>query len=200
MKLILGSASPRRKELLREAGYSFEVLPSECDENVDKNLSPKLMVKELSLLKAQDVAKKVTDTDCLIIGADTLVSLGDAVMGKPKDRDDAIQMLRSLSGSCHQVYTGVTVIRRTDGFTVTEAECTNITFRPLSDEEIFAYVDTGEPFDKAGAYAVQGAGKGFVSAISGDYNNVVGLPVDRLGRILTEEFSFVIPSKGSILC
>ena len=196
MELILGSASPRRKELMEEAGYTFRVLPSTCEEKVSPDLEPRLTVQELALLKAQDVAKKVSHTDALIIGADTLVAFGNEIMGKPADRADAIRMLRTLSGSCHQVYTGVAVIRRTDGYTVTEVECTDITFRKLSDDEIISYVDTGEPFDKAGSYAVQGEGKGFVLKIDGDYNNVVGLPVDRLSAILKREFQYEIPAKG----
>lgn len=196
MQLILGSASPRRKELLEGAGFSFRVLSSDCDETVADDLTPDLLVQELALLKARDVASKISDRDALIIGADTLVALGNEIMGKPKDREDAIRMLRLLSGSCHQVYTGVCVIRRSDGFTVAQCERTDIHFRDLSDDEIISYVDTGEPFDKAGSYAVQGEGRGFVSTIDGDYNNVVGLPVDRLSQILKNEFQYEIPRRG----
>ena len=194
MKLILASASPRRKEILENAGFHFEIIPSDCEENVPNTLSPDMMVTELAILKATDVASKQKG-DLLIVGADTLVAFGDTVMGKPKDAEDASKMLHTLSGQTHQVYTGICVIRRLDGFMVAKSEKTDITFRSLSEKEIEDYIATGEPFDKAGAYAIQGLANPFVSNIEGDFNNVVGFPLDTFIRILKDEFHQNIPSK-----
>ncbi len=182
MRVILGSASPRRKEILSQAGIDHEVIVSDCDEKITKTI-PGEIVEELSELKASDVWAKAVDKyaasdDLMIIGADTIVALNDTVYGKPSDRDDAIRMLKSLSGRTHQVYTGVTVI--TKDKKITFAACTDVSVYDVSDAEIEAYVDSGEPMDKAGAYAIQGGFARYIKEISGEYNNVVGFPVARM--------------------
>lgn len=182
MRVILGSASPRRKEILSQAGIDHEVIVSDCDEKITKTI-PGEIVEELSELKASDVWDKAVDKyaasdDLMIIGADTIVALNDTVYGKPSDRDDAIRMLKSLSGRTHQVYTGVTVI--TKDKKITFAACTDVSVYDVSDAEIEAYVDSGEPMDKAGAYAIQGGFARYIKEISGEYNNVVGFPVARM--------------------
>ena len=148
---------------------------------MEEGLPHARIVEELSLRKAQAAAKKAGPND-LIIAADTVVALDGAVLGKPRDEEDAFAMLSALSGREHRVYTGVTVLQGEQ--TVTEHEETAVTFRPLEDGEIRGYIATGEPMDKAGAYGIQGLGALLVSGIRGDYDNVVGLPVFRLGRIL----------------
>lgn len=181
MNIILASGSPRRRQLLEQLGLSFTVQSSDVDESVKPGLSPAAMVEQLSLRKGQAVAERV-GPDSLVLAADTVVALGDAVLGKPQDRAKAVSMLTSLSGKTHQVYTGVTLLG--GGRRVTEHETTAVTFRSLSREEIVAYVDTGEPMDKAGAYGIQGYGALLVERLEGDYFNVMGLPLCRLGRML----------------
>ena len=180
--IILASNSPRRKELLGQMGLKdFKVSAPNVDETVEDGLPPARIVEELSLRKAQAAAKKARPND-LIIAADTVVALDSAVLGKPQSEAGAFAMLSSLSGREHHVYTGVTVLQGERA--VTEHEETAVTFRALEPEEIRGYIATGEPMDKAGAYGIQGLGALLVSGIRGDYNNVVGLPVFRLGRIL----------------
>lgn len=176
--IILASQSPRRRELMALTDLEFIVKPSDADENVTQNLSPKETVEFLSLKKALAL-KNEND---IIIGADTVVSIDGKILGKPKDEKDAYNMLKILSGRTHSVYTGVTVIKneRTETFSCE----TKVTFYPISDEEIKDYVKTGEPLDKAGAYGIQLKGGLFVEKIEGDYNNVVGLPIARLLKIL----------------
>ena len=181
MDIILASQSPRRKELMGQIGLKFKVVVSHVDEHVEGNPSPAEMVEELSLRKARAVARQVDDDD-LVIAADTVVALEGTVLGKPEDERDAFSMLSALSGNRHYVYTGVTVIR--GGQAVTQHEVTTVTFRALEPAEISSYIATGEPMDKAGAYGIQGLGALLVSGIDGDYFNVMGLPVYRLGRIL----------------
>ena len=182
MDIILASNSPRRRELLGQMGIKgFKVAAPDVDETVEGNLHPAQIVEELSLRKAKAAAAK-NDGDGLIIAADTVVALEGAVLGKPRDKRDAFSMLSALSGNRHDVYTGVTVML--GGRVVTEHERTTVTFRDVEPEEIRAYIATGEPMDKAGAYGIQGRGALLVSGIQGDYCNVVGLPVYRLGRIL----------------
>ena len=182
MDIILASNSPRRRELLGQMGIKgFKVAAPDVDETVEGNLHPAQIVEELSLRKAKAAAAK-NDGDGLIIAADTVVALEGAVLGKPRDERDAFSMLSALSGNRHDVYTGVTVML--GGRVVTEHERTTVTFRDVEPEEIRAYIATGEPMDKAGAYGIQGRGALLVSGIQGDYCNVVGLPVYRLGRIL----------------
>ena len=180
--LILASASPRRKELLTQMGLSFSVDPSDCDESFADGLPPAAMVAALSKAKAEAVfARHEND---IILAADTVVALGDEVLGKPADPADAVRMLLSLSGRTHRVYTGVTVLAK--NFAETFVSDTAVTFAALSKAEAEAYVATGEPLDKAGAYGVQGRGSVFVEKIDGDYFTVVGLPVCKTWKTLKQ--------------
>ena len=181
MDIILASQSPRRKELMGQIGLKFKVISPNVDEKVEGNPSPAQLVEELSLRKARAV-EQLAGGEGLIIAADTVVALEGAVLGKPKTERDAFSMLSALSGNRHYVYTGVTVLRQ--GRAVTQHEVTTVTFRELEPAEINSYIATGEPMDKAGAYGIQGLGALLVSGIQGDYFNVMGLPVYRLGRIL----------------
>ena len=192
MKMILASASPRRKELLAQAGYDFTVEVSEAKETVIPG-SPGELVEHLSRIKAEAVAKtyiKNGDSDDgeeMIIGADTIVVMDGKVLGKPEDDEDAFRMLRELSGRTHQVYTGVTLIYVEKGEVTRHTsffECTDVTMRDLSEEEIRTYIASGEPADKAGAYGIQGKAAVFISGIRGDYYNVVGLPICRLTEMI----------------
>lgn len=173
MKIILASASPRRRELLTLAGIEYEVIPSECEEVLPDEITPDEAVKELARQKADDVFNRYPD--CMIIAADTVVALGNTILGKPKDEEDAFNMLSSLSGKSHTVYTGVCIKtnEKTDIFHV----ATDVEFYELTEEEIKDYIATGEPMDKAGAYGIQGKGSLLVKGIHGDYFNVVGLPL-----------------------
>lgn len=182
-RIILASNSPRRKELLGQMGIQeFKVSAPNVDESVAEGLSPARIVEELSQRKAR-AAKKAGPKD-IVIAADTVVALDGSVLGKPRSGEDAFAMLSALSGREHHVYTGVTVHQGERA--VTEHEETAVRFRALSPDEIRGYIATGEPMDKAGAYGIQGRGALLVSGIQGDYSNVVGLPVFRLGRILAE--------------
>lgn len=185
-RVILASQSPRRKELLERAGLKdFKIAAPNVDETVEDGLSPTQIVEQLSLRKASAAAKKAGPRD-LIIAADTVVALDGRVLGKPRDKDDAFAMLSALSGREHHVYTGFTVLR--GGQAVTEHEETAVSFRPIGDNEIWDYIASGEPMDKAGSYGIQGVGALLVSGIQGDYCNVMGLPVFRLGQVLAEQF------------
>lgn len=182
MSIILASQSPRRRELLGQMGISdFIIRPARGAEVVDPALSSAQLVEELSRQKALEVSATAEAGD-LIIAADTVVAVDGQVLGKPHSRDEAVEMLTALSGRTHTVYTGVTVCR--GGEALTEHEATAVRFRPLTPAEIAAYVATGEPMDKAGSYGIQGYGALLVEGIEGDYFNVVGLPVCRLGRML----------------
>ncbi len=176
-KMILASASPRRKELMAQAGFEFEVCVSGKEEKKGQ-WSPDETVMKLSRQKALDVAAQYME-DCIVIGADTVVACDDQILGKPVDEADALRMLRMLQGRTHQVYTGVTIVEgAVHNRTVTTfAEKTDVTMYPVSDQDILEYIRTGEPMDKAGAYGIQGRAAVFVESIQGDYNNVVGLPV-----------------------
>lgn len=180
-KIILASASPRRKELLEQIGLSFQIEPARGEEHIT-SVIPREVVEELSYQKAMEVARLHKEEDTLILGADTIVVYEDKIMGKPADEEEAREMLRKLSGKTHCVFTGVTaVLWENQKKTVrTFSEKTEVTFYPMSEEEIMLYVKTREPMDKAGAYGIQGIGAKFIQAIHGDYNNVVGLPVARL--------------------
>ena len=182
MKIILASQSPRRKELLERMGIQdFETISPNVDERAFHGLPPEELVRRLSAEKAAAVAGKVGE-DAVVIAADTVVALEGAVLGKPADELDAFKMLSALSGVRHQVYTGVTVCR--GGEKQTAHEVTDVTFRELSEREIEDYIATGEPMDKAGAYGIQGYGALLIQGISGDYYNVMGLPVCRLSGML----------------
>jgi len=183
-KIILASGSPRRKELLTRIVPEFEVRKSDAEEKI-KTADPDEMVKELSYLKAADIFNRLSEEEkekTLVIGADTVVALDGVIMGKPADKEDAVKMLSLLQGKTHQVYTGVSLIfQNTSGQKEKSFfEKTDVTFFPMSIGEICSYVETGEPMDKAGAYGIQGRFAAYVEGISGDYYNVVGLPVGRL--------------------
>lgn len=180
MKIILASASPRRRELLTLAGIEYEVIPSECEEILPDEITPDSAVMELARQKAEDVFNR--HSDCMIIAADTVVALGNTILGKPKDEEDAFNMLSSLSGKIHTVYTGVCI--RTQQKTELFYSATDVEFYPLTEKEIKDYIATGEPMDKAGAYGIQGKGSLLVKGIHGDYFNVVGLPLAETVRKL----------------
>ncbi len=180
--IILASASPRRQELLANLGLKFEVKVSEVDETLDENMPAAQQVEKLAERKASVVAAQ--STIGLVIGADTLVVLGGKPLGKPADREEAVQMLKSLQGRSHEVFTGLAVIDAATGQSVVTHQATAVRFKPLSSEQIQRYVDTDEPMDKAGAYAVQGKASIFIDSIRGCYFNVVGLPVAKLADAL----------------
>lgn len=181
MSLILASASPRRKELLGHFRIPFEIRVADIDETMDHQKAPFDEVARVSRLKAAATPRKDGD---VVVAADTIVVCEGRVLGKPRSEAEAAAMLRLLSGRDHQVMTGVTVIR--DGRVQTFTEVTDIHFRELSDREIDRYVATGEPMDKAGAYGIQGGAALFCTRMVGDYYNVMGLPVCRLGLVLRE--------------
>ena len=185
MKIILASASPRRKELLTLAGIEYDVIVSQCEETLPDGITPDKAVEELARQKAEDVFSR--NSDALIIAADTVVALGNTILGKPKDEEDAFNMLSSLSGRRHTVFTGVCIKThdKTDIFHV----ATDVEFYPLSDKEIKEYIATKEPMDKAGAYGIQGKGFVLVKGIHGDYFNVVGLPLAEMVRHINSNLS-----------
>lgn len=188
-KLILASNSPRRKELLSSLGLEFDVIPDNTPEVIDRSLSPCEIVKALARFKGENVAKTLpNDCTSIIIAADTVVALDNEVLGKPADKEDAERMLKLLSGKVHCVYTGVYVTEKRSGKSANFYEKTEVCFKNLDINEIKDYINTGEPMDKAGAYGIQNLGSLFVERLNGDYFNVVGLPVCRLGKVLTEEF------------
>ncbi len=184
-KFVLASASPRRKELLEQIGLEFEISAAHGEEIITCE-QPADIVEELSRQKAREVSdrflEKYKDEICVVIGADTIVSVGGEIMGKPKDVNDAERMISSLSGNVHQVYTGVTLAVIENGARkfVTFHEKTDVSVYPMTDAQICAYAASGEPLDKAGAYAIQGKFAAFIKGINGEYSNVVGLPVARL--------------------
>ena len=179
MKLILASQSPRRRELLSLLKIPFEVCVSQADETMEPGAPPEQQVALVSRRKAEATPRQ---EDQVVIAADTIVVCDDSVMGKPHCREEACQMLERLSGRTHQVMTGLTVLWGNQCHTCTEI--TDVTFRSLSRQEIDRYVDSGEPMDKAGAYGIQGGAALFAEKLSGDYYNVVGLPVCRLVQVL----------------
>ncbi len=181
MKIILASQSPRRRELLERMGITgFKVIPARGEEIAARSLTPDQLVEELSRKKCAEVAAGRPKD--LVIAADTVVAINNRVLGKPRSEEDAARMLATLSGRLHTVYTGVTV--SLEGKTITSHEMTSVRFRTLTQADIIRYIATGEPMDKAGAYGIQGYGCTLVESISGDYYNVMGLPVCRLARML----------------
>ncbi|MDR1101356.1 MAG: Maf family protein [Clostridiales bacterium] len=187
-KIILASASPRRSELLTQIGAEHKVVRANVREDYDECLLPHEIVMTLALRKARDVAKKTLETDAIVIGADTVVILGGNILGKPKSVKNAKDTLEKLSGKKHEVLTGIALIRLSDGKTVVDYEDTQVTFRKLTDREIEEYSKKNESRDKAGGYAIQGIAGKFVKKITGEYANVVGLPLCRLTEILEEQF------------
>lgn len=174
-KIILASASPRRKNLLRQIGLDFEVHVSNYKETIDTRLTPHKLAQKLSLGKARDVATK--HKNALILAADTFVVFRGEILGKPKDTQDAKRMLWLLRGASHSILTGFTIIDTPSGKTVTKSIESTVYMKKLSQREIDAYVATGEPLDKAGAYGIQEKGSIFIEKIEGDYFNIVGLPI-----------------------
>ena len=190
-KIILASKSPRRKELLENLGLEFEIdCPQADEESIDKNIPVSLYVKELAMLKAASAAKRALSErkKAYVIGADTVVYSGGKILGKPSDEKDAFAMLKTLSGTMHEVYSGICVIDTESGNTAAKSVKTEVFFRELTDEQIMRYIDTQEPMDKAGAYGIQGIGSLLVEKINGDYFNVVGLPVSELAQLMEKEF------------
>lgn len=185
MELILASSSPRRQELLRQIGLHFAVIPSKLEEKTAER-NPAKRVKALALAKAQEVAERTGHG--LVLGADTIVVNGGRILGKPGSSAEAAAMLRILSGRTHRVYTGIALVDAATGRSRAVTECTLVKFRSLSEREIEAYVASGEPLDKAGAYGIQGHAAVFISGIKGCYSNVVGLPLSRFWQLL-QDFS-----------
>jgi septum formation protein len=182
--LVLASSSPRRRELLTQAGIPFIVVPGDVDEeNADISGTPCQKAEQLAYLKAMDVARRKAG---IVLGADTIVVCNDEIFGKPADADIARRMLYKLSGREHLVITGIALIDTASGRAMTGYETTKVRFASLSDKEIEAYIESGEPFGKAGAYAIQGKAALFVESLNGCYSNVVGLPLRRLYRLLRE--------------
>lgn len=183
--IILASASPRRRELLEQAGFSFDVIPSTAEETRTED-APDRLAESLALQKANDIYQRIKKEhegqDFVVIGADTIVYYNDEVLGKPEDEQEAFDMLSMLSDRTHQVYTGVCVIYRSAGGKQIEIfhEKTDVTFYPVTGFELKEYIKTGDPLDKAGAYGIQGPFAVHVREIKGDYNNVVGLPIAKL--------------------
>lgn len=180
MEFILASASPRRKEILERAGFTFLVKTAQVDETVEEKFTPEDLVMFLAKKKALAVARAFPNQ--IVVGADTIVSLEEKILGKPRDRQEACQTLSSLSGRTHSVYTGVAICDASRSHTFYER--TEVTFYSLTQKEIDNYIATGEPMDKAGAYGIQGKGCLLVKEIKGDYYNVVGFPVAKFSREL----------------
>ena len=183
MKLILASGSPRRAELLEKMGLTFLVEPSNTDEILAPGLTPRQEVVHLSQGKAKAVAANHPE-EAVVLSADTVVELDGKILGKPHSREEAVAMLKALSGRSHKVLTGVTILGPKG--TQTHCEETEVYFRPMEDAEIQWYVETGEPMDKAGAYGIQGYAAMFIEKIAGDYYNVMGLPVCQVGLMLRQ--------------
>jgi nucleoside triphosphate pyrophosphatase len=188
MKLILASSSPRRAEILRDVRISFEVRGTNIDEAARPDETAYAMVARLAESKARAAAAQINSRDrkCIVIGADTAVELDGRIFGKPGNAGDAHTMLAALAGRTHQVLTGIFLLRLPDGATRAAVESTSVTFAPLDSDEIARYVATGEPMDKAGAYAIQGVAGRYIPRIEGCYFNVVGLPLARLCVLLGE--------------
>ncbi|WAM30662.1 Maf family protein [Caldicellulosiruptor naganoensis] len=185
-KVILASSSPRRIELLKQFGIKFEIIPSNVDEVISHDLTPEENVKNLAKKKGEEVLKRLGETakDSLIISADTVVFIEGTILGKPSDEKQAFYMLKKISGKRHTVYTGVCVIDASKNHILADFEKSYVYIKQMSDEEILRYIQTGEPFDKAGAYAIQGFGSLIVEKIEGCFYNVVGLPLYKLNTML----------------
>ena len=186
MKYILASQSPRRRELLARTGLEFEVIPSDVDEKITKEI-PSDVVMELAHQKAENVYGKITDlNDYTVIGSDTIVVYRDEILGKPVDKQEAYDMLSMLADRTHQVYTGVSLIQKKNGEKKTKTFFvqTDVTLYPIDKEDLHRYVESKDPMDKAGAYGIQGKGAVLVRRIEGDYYTIVGLPIARVVRAL----------------
>ncbi|HHW61455.1 MAG TPA: septum formation inhibitor Maf [Syntrophomonadaceae bacterium] len=188
--LILASASPRRKALLQQIGLSFSTVPASINEDICLSNQPQQLVQDLALRKARYVAADLEQG--LVIGADTVVVQDQSIFGKPEDRQDAYVMLSKLNGRDHEVMTGLALVNAETGEKQLAVEITRVYFRLLSSDELYAYIDSGEPFDKAGAYGIQGLGSVLVERIEGCYYNVVGLPLTRLAQMLLNWDIFIL--------
>ena len=186
MKVILASASPRRKEILQNTKLNFDIQKSDIEEVILENESPEDMVVRLAYEKAFDVAKR--NTDRLVIGADTIVALDNEVLGKPKDQNEAYQMIKRLSDKTHKVITGISLINLKENKIIKDYVVSFVTFKDLSEDSIKDYINTNESLDKAGAYGIQGYGALLVKNIQGDYFNIVGLPISKLSDLLKDHF------------
>ena len=194
-EFILASQSPRRRELLSRLLPAFSVMTDDSEEKLIAGESPKQTVKRLAEEKARHIADKC-GKDAIILAADTVVVLDNQILGKPRDEEEAFSMLSRLSGNRHRVFTGVAIIDTQRNKTVTDAEVTEVRFRDLSEEEIRRYIASGEPMDKAGAYGIQDLGALLIEGIQGDYFNVVGLPLCKLGILLKENFQIELLSNA----
>ncbi|TCS96504.1 septum formation protein [Hazenella coriacea] len=197
LEIVLASGSPRRQEMLTQLGVPFRVQVSQVDENVEEELTPDLLVEQLANRKAVAVANQCENA--LVIGADTIVVLDGKVLGKPKDEQEAMDMLQQLQGKKHQVFTGISVIHINEGFMQNQQvahRMTEVTMRPLSQDKIRRYVETGDPLDKAGAYGIQGKGAVLIEKISGCYFNVVGMSLSLLDEML-EQIGFSITGESA---
>lgn len=181
IKIVLASKSPRRKEILENAGYDVEIRQQDADETLEDGISPQMAVEKLAEIKSSAVKRAKGET---VVGADTVVSVDGEILGKPKDENEAFLMLKRLSGREHEVFTGVCVI--TDSGKTVFSERSAVRFDILSDEEIFAYIKSGEPMDKAGAYAIQGLAGKFASVIYGSFYNVMGFPIEKFNKKFLE--------------
>lgn len=193
-KIVLASGSPRRRELLAGLGVQFEVKTSQVDETFDPSSPPNAVAEELAHRKAKDVARQLDAV--LVIGADTIVVCDGEILGKPRDEQEAVQMLSRLQGRAHQVYTGIALVEVADGYVVRERvshRMTHVWMRPLSDEKISWYVDSKEPLDKAGAYGIQGLGACLIDKIDGCYFNVVGLSLVELDQMFQDMGYSLVP-------
>ena len=190
--LVLPSQSPRRRHLLSQIGFAFTVYPSPIEEIIPPGAAPAEVVEVLALQKAESVAE--IHPEALTLGADTIVELDGQILGKPTDADDARRMLRLLQGATNTVYTGIALVHPATGRQACAHEVTAVTFAPMTEDEIDAYVATGSPMDKAGAYGIQDdRGALFIQGIEGDFYNVVGLPLHRLYRLLRTDFMDLLP-------
>ncbi|MDR2822564.1 MAG: Maf family protein [Acholeplasmatales bacterium] len=184
--IILASSSPRRKQIMEELGYPFTIIPSNNDEIVDFNQEPSEVVKIISYNKAMDVFKN--HEDCIVIGSDTVCYKDRRILGKPKDFNDACEMLRFMNNGTHYVYTGVSILKK--GFVSTFYTVSAVTFKNLSEYDIINYVKTNEPFGKAGSYAIQGLGRNFISSYEGSFYTIMGLPKEELEIELKKALDF----------
>lgn len=183
MRLVLASQSPRRCEIMKNAGYEFEIKPANIDEKKDENLTPSELVCSLAEQKAKAVFDSLDDSaDAVVLGSDTIVCFMNKVLGKPKNKQDAYKMLSELSGNLHEVYTGVSLISKDKQ--ISFYDCTKVEFLKLSEKQINDYIATGEPMDKAGSYGIQGKGSVLVKGIVGDFFSVMGLPISKTANEL----------------
>jgi len=186
-QLVLASESPRRKQLLETRGFSFDVVPVKVSEIPDKNLNIDEQILDIAGRKAKaafSLLKSTLNKPFVLLAADTMVVYHDRTLGKPRNPDEAYEFLKLLSGKTHQVKTGLMLVESLGGETASHLETSRVIFRTLSDDEIWTYIQSGEPMDKAGAYAIQGLGQNFVEKFIGDYDNVVGLPVQVFEKLL----------------